>query len=255
LVGPKYGSTSMASRSTGTPGGLPLSSSQPVSDKSIKTSARNQKGSSNSYLGMKMVKVYSVDKRFQDHAMLFNKYVDKYEELRRMLMDLRDFNQENKSVVSPDVTLSDQNQSAVELDLNSTSAEISFGRMRDLAARSTSVSLSRPRSTLLQILYEPTDVPYELVPAILSFNNAARLVDDLIDKGPRLRGALQLVVDDARQLRRDVLVASLGADGPESLENCLENIDVISGAIPRVNDMVKRAGEILRQLEDIDIRE
>jgi len=204
---------------------------------------------------MKVVKVYSVDKRFQDHAMLYNKYVDKYEELNRMVVELMEFNTENKSIVSPDVTISSQNQSTSELDFNSTPPEMSFRRMRDLAARSTSVTLSRPRPNLIQILYEANDVPYELVPAILAFNNASRLAEDLIDKGPKLRGALQMVIDDARKLRRDVLVASLGADGPESLENCLENIGMISGAIPRVNEIIKRAGEILLQLEDSNICE
>ena len=45
-----------------------------------------------------------------------------------------------------------------------------------------------------------------------------------MDKGPPMVSSVSLVVSDEKALRRDVMVESLGADGPTCMKNCMENV-------------------------------
>ena len=49
-------------------------------------------------------------------------------------------------------------------------------------------------------------------------------LQDIVDKGPPMVSSISLVVSDEKALRRDVLVESLGADGPMCMKNCMENV-------------------------------
>ena len=87
-----------------------------------------------------------------------------------------------------------------------------------------SVQLHRKHKFCMEITFDGKKVPYTVCPVFLAFNKANKLVKDIIEKGPPLVDSVQMVVNNERDLRRDVLVASLGAEGPDCMKHCMENI-------------------------------
>jgi len=223
-----------------------------IDDKSMEIVARNKDGASIPRLIVKPVKVPSVDKRFQDHSVLYKKYVDEYDELHKALIELNNFNAGHDFNDSLDANNSGKSSKKALKKLNS-SNDLCFKRMKKLTENSTTVSLSRPQKYCVQIIYEGRDVTHDVIPALLVFNTAGRLVHNLIEKGPTLRGALQLVVDSSKELRRDVLAASLGADGPDSLKNCVDNVRSFESAIKSIEDLEDKTYLIFEQLKNCGI--
>jgi hypothetical protein len=245
--GTKYGSTSNS---------FPSGSTDPTyshrgADKSTKTVERKRDESSIPYLVMKPVKVPSVDKRFQDHATLFNGYIDQYEELNRVLQELSRFNE--GFVDSLDAALQPATRSS-DGCTRLKAADIGFSRMQKLSEKSKSVSLSKPHRHCIEIVYDGRDVPFEVIPAFLAFNSAGKLVRDLLDKAPTLSGALQLVLDNAKDLRRDILVACLAeGDRDTALRNCVDDVAMLEIAVPRVQEIEKNARDVFERLQSVTI--
>ncbi len=73
--------------------------------------------------------------------------------------------------------------------------------------------------------------------------------------------SVSLVVSDEKALRRDVLVESLGADGPACMKNCMENVselkripneaDAIQTEALKVFEQLKQAVNALIKIEQI----
>jgi hypothetical protein len=200
---------------------------------------------------MRPVKVPSVEKRFQDHANLFNGYLDQYDELNRILQELSRFNE--GFLDSLDVALQPTTRSS-DGCTRLKAADIGFNRMKKLAEKSKSVSLSKSHRHCIEIVYDGRDVPYEVIPAFLAFNSAGKLVLYLLDKAPTLSGALQLVLDNAKDLRRDILVACLAeSDRDTALRNCVDNVAMLEMAVPRVQEIQKNARDVFEQLKSVKI--
>ena len=99
------------------------------------------------------------------------------------------------------------------------------------------------------VTYDGRDVPYQTIPAFIAFNASSKLVRQLISKCPAASASIQLVLDDERQLIRDVMVSSLGADGPSALSNCRSNLDSLRHvALPGIDDIKHRTGDLAAQL-------
>ena len=60
--------------------------------------------------------------------------------------------------------------------------------------------------------------------------------------------SISLVVSDQKALRRDVLVESLGADGPMCMKNCMENVADLK-RVPFEVDTIH--GEALKMFEEL----
>ena len=60
--------------------------------------------------------------------------------------------------------------------------------------------------------------------------------------------SISLVVSDEKALRRDVLVESLGADGPMCMKNCMENVADLK-RVPFEVDTIH--GEALKMFEEL----
>lgn len=83
-----------------------------------------------------------------------------------------------------------------------------------------------------------------------------------MDKGQPLVNSVEMVINNERQLRREVLVASLGEEGPQCMKNCMENVtdlkkvasivDDIRRETTRTFDELKQAAAILFAPEETE---
>ena len=118
-------------------------------------------------------------------------------------------------------------------------------------ARCTSIRITRPFQFCVELVYEGREVPYAAIPALIAFNAANRTVRELLDKGPSLVRSVRMVLDDERRLRRDVVVASLGADGADSLQNCQDNLDRLrTVVVPGAEEIARRTRALFDELHE-----
>ena len=101
------------------------------------------------------------------------------------------------------------------------------------------VSVKRRFQYCMEIEYDEHLIPSNVTPVFLAFNKANKLVREILDKGSPLANSVALVVQDEKDLRREVLVASLGSDGPDSMKNCMDNITELR-RVPGVVEDIKR---------------
>ena len=115
-----------------------------------------------------------------------------------------------------------------------------------------SVKTVRPRRDSLcpQINYDGREVPYQAIPAFISYNTAGRYIHELLDKTPSVTQSIQLVLDDERQLERDILVASLGRESPVAMKNCRDNVEVLrQTAMPAIAELERRTRAAATELQ------
>ena len=120
----------------------------------------------------------------------------------------------------------------------------------------SSVTLSEPSPQCVQLAYEPRDVTHDVIPALRLFNAAGSLACDLLARGPTLRTALQLVLDSAPDLRREIILARLGGgvEGKEAgLKACTQNEGAVGRAMLAVGGIERGAKERLGQLRNCGI--
>jgi len=123
--------------------------------------------------------------------------------------------------------------------------------MTYVVAKCQTVSVVQPHrdSLCLQITYDGRDVPYQAIPAFIAYNACGKLVRQLVGKCPTVSGSVRLVLDDERKLMRDVMVASLGAEGPTCIANCRENLESLRQvALVSIDDIEQRTTTIATQL-------
>ena len=75
------------------------------------------------------------------------------------------------------------------------------------------LAVSRTHAYCLYVSYDSERVPASVLPALVAFNRANKLVRELMDRAPPLVIAAELLIRDEKELRRDVLAANLGAEG------------------------------------------
>ena len=100
----------------------------------------------------------------------------------------------------------------------------------------------------MEIEYDGKDLHHKAIPVFMAFNKANKLIKDILDKGPALVASVLLVVDNERELRRDVLVASLGAEGPDSLKNCMDSIAMLKEVPDLLGDIKAEAITVFNNL-------
>jgi len=108
---------------------------------------------------------------------------------------------------------------------------------------------ARPGSLCPQINYDGREVPYQAIPAFISYNTVGRYIHELLDKAPSVTHSLQLVLDDERRLERDILVASLGHDSPLAMQNFRDNIEVLRQTVmPTIAELERRTRAVATEL-------
>ena len=100
-----------------------------------------------------------------------------------------------------------------------------------------------------QISYDGREVPYQAIPAFISYNTAGRYIHELLDKIPSVMRSVQLVLDDERRLEREIMVASLGRDSPMAMKNCRDNIEVFrQTVVPAIAELERRTRAVAAEL-------
>jgi len=119
----------------------------------------------------------------------------------------------------------------------------------EAGCESVTVLRSRPDSLCPQINYDGREVPYQAIPAFISYNTTGRYVHELLSKAPSVMHSLQLVLNDEHQLERDILVASLGRDGPSAMQNFRDNIGVLRETVmPAIAELERRTRDVAAEL-------
>lgn len=109
----------------------------------------------------------------------------------------------------------------------------------------------RPRPDMLspQINYDGREVPYQAIPVFISYNTTGRYIHEVLDKSPSVTRSVQMVLDDERRLERDILVASLGRDSPQALQNFRDNIEVLRWTVmPAISELEQRTRAVAAEL-------
>ena len=78
----------------------------------------------------------------------------------------------------------------------------------------------RTHQYCLHVTYDCGRIPESVLPVLLSFNRANKLIRELMDKAPPLVVSLELLVRDEKELRRDVLAANLDMEGLHLFYRC-----------------------------------
>jgi len=96
-------------------------------------------------------------------------------------------------------------------------------------------------------------VPYQAIPAFISYNTTGRYVHELLDKTPSVAHSVQMVLDDERRLERDILVASLGHESPAALQNCRDNVEVLRRTVlPAIAEIERRTRAVASELVEFE---
>lgn len=107
--------------------------------------------------------------------------------------------------------------------------------------------MTRPYAYCLEINYDGREIPHTIIPAFISFNLANRTVKEILDKGPSLKRSVRMVLDNSKELRREVLVASLGPGMDGALSNCQENLETLEIVVMRVDEIESKTQKIFEE--------
>lgn len=114
---------------------------------------------------------------------------------------------------------------------------------------SDAVTVKRKYQYCMEIMYDGKDIHHAVIPAFLAFNKANKLIKDIIEKGPGLVATVRMVTDNEKELRREVLVASLGPDGPDSMKHCMDNVAELQKVPGLVEDLKVEAMKAFNDLK------
>lgn len=107
--------------------------------------------------------------------------------------------------------------------------------------------MTRPYAYCLEINYDGREIPHSIIPAFISFNLANRTIKEILDKGPSLTRSVRMVLDNSKELRREVLVASLGPGMEDALTNCQENLETLEIILMRVDEIESKTKKIFEE--------
>ena len=58
-----------------------------------------------------------------------------------------------------------------------------------------------------------------------------------------------MVVENEKELRREILVASLGAEGPDCMKNCIENVNDLKKIPPAIDDIKHSTMDMFEEMK------
>ena len=112
----------------------------------------------------------------------------------------------------------------------------------------TEISGTRKFKFCVELSFAEKEIHYSVMPALLNFNKANRIIKEIMDKGPPLVNSVNLVTKGEKELRRDVLVASLGGEGPDCLKNCMDNVAELKKVPDAVDKICREAKQTFDEL-------
>ena len=100
----------------------------------------------------------------------------------------------------------------------------------------------------MKIQYQERYISSDALAMVRIFNKANKLIKEVLEKGPGITKSVQLVLQDERELRRDVLASSLGLEGPQCMKNCLSGIAQLRRVPGFVEEIESETKSIYREL-------
>ena len=113
-----------------------------------------------------------------------------------------------------------------------------------------SVKAQRKFQYCIEVDYDPQEMPPSAIPALLAFNKANKLIKEITDKGAPMVKSIDMVISSDKELRREVLVASLGDQGPDSMRHLLENIAELKKVAHYVELVRKESVALFKELQE-----
>ena len=91
--------------------------------------------------------------------------------------------------------------------------------------------------------------PEDTLEALDLYNKINRLVKSILDKSPQVIRSLQLVLEDERNLLREVTRSDLSStEGPEALRKCSENINRLRKLPGFIETIQKYTDKIFKEI-------
>ena len=108
---------------------------------------------------------------------------------------------------------------------------------------------SQNGSGYTRVEFDPRELPSDALSYLTKFNSVSKLAKELSDKGPKLSDAVQLVLKDETELRRDVLAASMGVEGPECMKMCIGGINELRKVPGFIEEILRRSKKINKRCQ------
>ena len=102
----------------------------------------------------------------------------------------------------------------------------------------------------MSLEYNPEHLQCSVIFAFDAFNKVNRLVREIVEKGPALRHAAGLLLQTEQDMRREVLLASLGEHGPECMRTCIDNVTKLKRIPPALAVIDARAKALYEALKE-----
>ncbi|ELT97235.1 hypothetical protein CAPTEDRAFT_227107 [Capitella teleta] len=195
-------------------------------------------------IAIRPVYVSAVDKQLYDHAHLFNEHLQRADRLRDVIFELKYKFDGAKSYRS---------------------IEECFTVVRSLIADDLDkIKVIRNYQYCMEIEYSHR-LDQDAIKCFELFNEANKLIKLIIEKGQVVVNSVELVITNERHIKREVLVASLGQEGPQCMKNCIDNVTELKKVASHVDDIrsstqatfleLRKAAAILTAPEELDERQ
>ena len=113
-----------------------------------------------------------------------------------------------------------------------------------------STRITRKCKYCMSLEYNPEHLQCSVIFAFDAFNKVNRLVREIVEKGPALRHAAGLLLQTEQDMRREVLLASLGEHGPECMRTCIDNVTKLKRIPPALAVIDARAKALYEALKE-----
>ncbi|XP_071094343.1 uncharacterized protein [Haliotis cracherodii] len=153
----------------------------------------------------------ALDKTFQDHSKLYNDLLESFNSLKDTMHDFKavfEYETRGIPVLAECMKL---------LRKRCGSAALSASRTR------FSITIEYDRQEVSRMCKGPAEDTLE---ALDLFNKANKLTRSILEKAPKVKNTIQVVLDDEQSLRREISKSKISStDEPEAMKMCVANIN------------------------------
>lgn len=187
--------------------------------------AKTHQQSKPTELKPKPVQVVSVDRKIEEIFTLFNNHLKKWQYLKSCVTKLSTISNKDEENLPDTFNFIKRNYQNLHLNLQ------------------------RKSKFYMEITLSDSSVPNDLMEVIELFNETNKLIKEIIDNYPLVTSTINTMIEEEKSLRRHVLMASLGAEGPTCMKNCIDNISDMKRSVSYIDIIEKETTQIFESLK------
>ncbi|XP_067686792.1 uncharacterized protein [Haliotis asinina] len=178
----------------------------------------------------------ALDKTFQDHSKLYNDLLDSFNTLKDTIHDFKavfEYETSGIPVLGDCLKLLRKRCGAATL----TASQTRF-----------SITVEYDRLEVSRLCTGPAEDTLE---ALELFNKANKLTRSILEKAPKVKNTIQVVLDDEQSLRRDISKSDISTtDEPEVMKLCVANINKLRKLPGSVETIQKHTQRQFNELKE-----